>query len=361
MKTLQFQNSIGLSPDDLRRYSLVRAINKLGNHAPLDGIEGEASNAVAKICGREASGFFIPPELWQGRRDLAKGTGNLGGYSVQKDVLGSSLIELLRNQTVAFELGARLLSGLVGDVELPKQASPATCRWVAENEQTAPSNLTFGQVGLSAHRLSATSTLGKMLLAQSSVDVEGLVREDFARVLAIAIDRCALAGTGSDGQPLGILGTPGIGQITWGGSPTWLKLLEFEEQLADANALLTTAAWAMSPASATKMKAIPKIAASTVPIFLWESPDASMGRNNGLIGKVNGYPARATQQLGDTHRAIFGNWSDLVIADWIGQDVVVDPYTLADRHQIKVTINMLLDVCVRHPASFSVSTDSAAQ
>ena len=226
---------IGMSGKEVKRWSMVRAIRMLGDrqNPHLDGIEKEASDAVAKLCGRDASGFFIPNEIVHGTREqrelalisgmlhrageLSKtGSGAVGGYTVQTDVLGSSLIELLRNLTVCYELGARKLGGLVGDVAIPSQNGGATAYWVGENDQTTKSNLTFGQVGLAPHRLSAVTALGKMLLAQSSVDVEGLVREDLARVLAIAIDLAAMNGAGNAGEPLGVIGTPGIGGVAFG-------------------------------------------------------------------------------------------------------------------------------------------------
>ena len=88
----------------------------------MDGLEGEASRAVGKLLGRPSPGFYIPNEIVSGLRqyrDLNKGTGTLGGYTVQTDVLEKSFIELLRNVTVCFELGARRLGGLVGDVAIP--------------------------------------------------------------------------------------------------------------------------------------------------------------------------------------------------------------------------------------------------
>ena len=359
---------IGMSGKEVKRWSLVRAIRMMGDrqNPHLDGLEKEASDAVAKLCGRDASGFFIPNEIVHGTqeqremvlmatavRDLAKATGNLGGYTVQTDVLGSSLIELLRNMTVCYELGARKLGGLVGDVAIPSQNGGATAYWVAENAQTTGSNLTFGQVGLSPHRLSAVTALGKMLLAQSSVDVEGLVREDFARVLAIAIDLAGLAGSGAAGQPTGILSTAGIGSVSFGAAATYAKILDFETQVANANALLGSLAYVADPSTRAKLKAAAKIG-STYPTFIWEK-----GSKPGE-GEVNGYKAVATKQI-PSSKLLFGNFSDLVIADWIGMDVVVDPYTLADKHQIKVTINMLADVGVRHVGSFCASSDSAAQ
>jgi hypothetical protein len=143
--------------------------------------------------------------------------------------------------------------------------------------------------------------------------------------------------------------TTGIGAVTFGGAATWAKLLEFEQAVANANALVGTPAYVTTPNVRAKLRQKVKVPESTFPVFCWSDDN-----------RIAGYRTAVTKQvLGD--KVLFGNWADLVIADWIGMDVVVDPYTLADQHKIKVTINMLADVAVRHVGSFAVSSDSGAQ
>jgi hypothetical protein len=77
-------------------------------------------------------------------------------------------------------------------------------------------------------------------------------------------------------------------------------------------------------------------------------------------GLVNGYPAYATKQV-PSDKVIFANWNDLIVADWAGIDIVVDPYSLSLNGQVRVVVTILTDVGVRHPVSFCVSTDSGAQ
>jgi HK97 family phage major capsid protein len=379
VKPVDTSPDVGMSRAEVKTWSMVRGLNCLANGKPLEGLEKETNEAMERKVGQGTRGLFIPNEIMHGhpddrmalallfrdifalmgmrngKRDLsATGGGNVGGYTIQTDVLGTSLIELLRNLTVIFDLGARKLGGLQGDVAIPSQSGGATAFWVDENAQTPASNLNFGQIGLVPHRLSAVTILSKRLLAQSSVDVEGTVREDLARVLAIAIDLAGLAGTGNGGQPLGILNTPGVGSVTFGAAATWAKVLDFETQVSNANALLGSLSYVTTPNTRAKWKAATKIAASQYSNFLWEKGGAP-GE-----GEVNSYRAKATKQIA-SDKVIFGNFNDLVIADWIGMDVVVDNITVSDKHQVKVIINMLADAALRHAGSFAVSTDSGAQ
>jgi hypothetical protein len=58
---------------------------------------------------------------------------------------------------------------------------------------------------------------------------------------------------------------------------------------------------------------------------------------------------------------VFGNWNDLIVAEWAGMDVVVDPYSAKKTGQIEVTMTLWTDIGIRHGASFCISSDSGAQ
>lgn len=327
-------------------FSIVRAINQLAKNGHLEGVEKEISDATAKHVKRDAQGFFIPNAV--AKRALNANTGSAGGYTVDTDLQSGSMVELLRNKTKVAGLGARMLTGLVGDVAIPKHTGGATAYWLGETESATDSQQTFGQITLTPHRLVGTTPFSKQLLAQSSVDVEGFVREDIASVLAIAKDLACINGSGADGQPRGIINTTGINAgVTFGGPATWADVVQFETDIYTDNAETENMAFLTTPATQGKWKTIER--ATNTGLFLLD--DDRM---------ANGYRFEVTNQV-PSNRVIFGNWADLVMADWDGIDVVVDPYTLAKSGQIQITVTLMTDVAVRHPVSFSVSTDSGAQ
>jgi HK97 family phage major capsid protein len=330
-----------------------------------------ASEAMAKTCKRTPEGVLLPGEILKvrgGRSSLfrnkypvtaerALNATNFaaGGAFVQTDILGGMLIELLRNAPKVVKMGATTLSGLQGNVAIPRQTGAATAYWLDELSNVTPTQQTVGQVGLTPRRLTAATAFTKQFLAQSSVDVENFAREDIMMILAIAKDLAALFGTG-DNQPLGIYNTSGIGAVTFGASATWAKVIAFETVIAQANALMGPLGYLTSPGTKGVWKAAPKTA-STNANFLWGN----------MVGddQVNGYDADATNQIPNTGtgaNAVFcGLWRELIFGEWEGIDVVVDPYTLSLAGQIRIVTNVLTDVCVRHPQSFCVSTDAGNQ
>lgn len=352
---------IGMNNSETEEYSVVRAIRNMANFKPIDGLEKEVSDAAAKVVGREAKGFFIPHDIMKKQivnsiggvlNGLESGDATKGGYVVGTEVRTNDMIELLRNKMLLADMGATSLTGLVGNIAIPKIGGGATAYWLPETGDITPSEQSFKQLGLVPHRLGADTAYSKELVNQTSLAVESFVRGDLMSVLAIERDRAGINGSGNDGQPLGLMNVDGIGSVTFGAAPTWQKVVDFETALANSNADLGAMGYLTTPSVRGKWKTTVKVANTAH--FLWEN-----GSQPGS-GMANGYRAEATKQVPD-NKVIFGNFSDLILAEWAGVDVVVDPYSLKKTGQIEVTITIWVDNGVRHEGSFAVSSDSGAQ
>ena len=378
---------IGMNKKERRRYSLCRAINRLGSNQPLDGLEKEASDAAAKLYRREphAAGFIMPHDVsMEGDAEMAQAMLRVSptlrhtayGQAMQRqlqtnvfaqagalvavDFLAGSFIELLRNRVLLTQLGVGTMSGLVGNVAIPRQNLAATAYWLAEGDAVTATKQSFAQLAATPRRLAAQTAYSKQLLAQSSLDAEALVRDDHVRIIAIAKDLAGIAGTGG-AQPLGILNGPttdstgggnNVTTVTFGAAATWANVVKFEQQIQTANADLGTMQWLTNPTVRGKWKTAVKVA--NYPVFLCSDDNT-----------VNGYPTNITNQLGTTgthaNKCIFAAWGQAMFFDWAGYDVVVDPYTQAANNQVVVTVNLFTDFGVRHWPSFAISTDSGAQ
>jgi HK97 family phage major capsid protein len=380
IRKAQVTKGVGMEAKDVKRYSLARAIAScVENKGQIDNcFEKDVSDQYKKQCGRElkisSNGFMVPPEVVMGlnrndpllrnaplhsrtpgRRDLNVTAAAQGGDFVQTTIQ-TPIIEILRNRMVTQRLGIQMLSGLQGNIAIPRQTGAATAFTLAEQAALAKSTQIINQVTLSPKRVGAFNSYSKQLLLQSSVDVENFVRDDLMKVLAIKLDYLVLQGQGG-AQPLGVKNTTGIAAITFGGAATWASILQFEQYLALANADIGRMSFVADPNARARWKNIPKIAASTFPIFLWENGNWNDGSND---GEVNSYRAACTNQI-DNSQVGFGNWEDDILAMWGGYDVVVDPYTGAGNATVNIFINAFVDNCVRHAASFAWSVDPGNQ
>ena len=361
-------SEIGLSSREARSFSILRAVNALANPGDRAAQEGakfefECSRAVSDVLRKSPQGFFVPMDVQ--KRDLTVGVNADGGFSKQTTVLGGAFIELLRNKMYLQQLGATILSGLVGDIAIPKQSGGATAYWVAENAAPTESQQILGQIAMAPKTIGAFTDIGRKLLLQSSIDVEAMVRNDLATVLAVELDRVGINGTGIAPQPRGILNQSPTVTIVAGGTnglaPTWANAVALETAVSVGNADVGTLGYLTTTKVRGAFKGTQK--ATNLP-FIWEN-GATPGE-----GIVNGYRAVATNNVPSNlvknasgaicSAIIFGNFADVIFGLWGGLDILVDPYTGSSAGTVRVRVLQDADVAIRRAESFAAMVDALA-
>ncbi len=354
-------SDIGMSDREVRSFSFVRAINALAN--PTDrraqeaaAFEFEASRAAAERLGRASRGITVPIDVLA--RDLLVGTSTAGGHTVQTDLMAGDFITLLRNRSYMMQVGT-VMSGLNGNVAIPRHTTAATAYWVAENGAPTESQQAFDQVTLSPKTVGAFTDFSRRLTLQTSIDVESFVRNDLATILALEIDRVALHGSGASNQPTGVAATAGIGSVaggTNGAAPSWANIIALESAVAVANADVGNLAYCTNAKVRGKLKAVEK--ATNTGMFVYTEGSTPLNGYNAVItNQVSSTLVKGTS--GSTCSAIFfGNWRDLMIGMWSGLDLLVDPYTGSTAGTVRVVALQDVDVAVRHPESFAAMLDA---
>lgn len=364
---------LGMTDKEVKRFSLVRAINAMANpdnsrFRKAAEYEFEVSSAAAEKLGKESRGLIIPADVLRAnlngemsQRDLVVGTTTAGGHTVATDLLAGSFIDLLRNRAVMMQL-ATILGDLNGNIAIPRQTGGATAYWVAESGDTTESQQAFDQVTLSPKTVGAHTEISRKLLLQSSLDVEAFVRRDLATTLALAIDLAAINGSGSSNQPTGILNQSGIGDVAGGANglaPTWNHIVDLETEVAIDNADIGSMAYLTNAKVRGKLKKTFVDSGSNAE-RVWDtrSPTAPL----------NGYQSLVTNQVPSTldkgsstgvcSAIIFGNFADLIIGMWGGLDVVVNPYSKDVQGTVRITALQDIDIAVRHPQSFAAMQDA---
>lgn len=341
---------IGLTEKEVKRFSLFNVVNALAN--PSDrrareaaAFEFEVSEATAKRSGKDPQGLMVPYQVLS-QRDL-----NSADESdlFSDDFRGGEFIDVLRNSSSVMQAGARMLTGLSGDVAIPKKATAASAAWIAtEGGAATESEMTTTSVTMVPRQLAAFTDITRQLRQQSSLDAEALVRDDLAQSLALAVDLAALQGSGASGQPTGIKNTSGINTVDFGTSPilvpSYAKVVDMETAVAEDNALVGNLAYILPAAMFGGLKTTEK--ATNTAQFVVEPG-----------GTINGYRAIVSNQCtaGDM---FFGNFSDLLVGMWgAGVDITVDPYSLSTTGSVRIVAFQTIDVAVRNAVSFCLGND----
>ena len=337
-------NDLGLSEREVKQFSFVRALNYLCNIGDNKAREAaafeiEVGEAAAKKYERSTNGIVVPNEIL--RRDLTVGTPSAGGNLVANELLASSFIELLRNRMAMMQAGVTMLTGLQGNISVPRQSSAATAYWVGEGGSPTESQQGIDQINMTPKTIGAYVDYSRRLLLQSSIDVEGMVRADIARVIALELDRAAIYGTGSANQPLGLINTTGIGSQTITSAGTFVEYIGMETDVAVANADAGSMRYIINAATRGTLKSTSIV--GTEPRFVYENDE------------INGYPVIVSNQL-QSNDCLFGDFSQFVVGMWSGLDLTVDPYAGATAGTVRIIALQDVDYAVRQPGAFCFGT-----
>ena len=338
------QSSEFLDKKEVKQFSFLRAINALASPADKQAqeaaaFEREVSDEAAKRYGRPAKGIIVPNEVL--KRDLNVGTAADGGNLVSTELLSGSFIEILRNKMAIMEAGVTMLTGLEGNISIPKQDGTTSAYWVGEGGAPTEGQQSFTQISMTPKTIGAFTDFTRRTLLQSSIDIEAFVRDDIAKKIALELDRTAIYGTGSSNQPLGLKDTSGIGSQSLTSFGTFSEYIGMETDVAVANAEGGSMKYLINASARGALKSTEK--ASNTGMFVFE--------NN----QINGYDAIVSNQLANND-AIFGDFSQFIVGMWSGLDLTVDPYAGATAGTVRIIALQDIDYAIRQAGAFCFAT-----
>lgn len=355
-------SALGLSSKETKQYSIFKAIRalKFGATNPKffeeAAFEIECSRAVAKQLSRElTSNILVPGEVLQrplgeaAARAMATQPGSKGGYLVNVENMG--FIDILRNRSVALSMGARNISGLVGNVSFARQTGKATVSWQGgEGASITATDQALGQLSMTPKTAIAITDVSEQLLRQSTPSAEQFVMADLAADIAIdGVDYVTINGTGG-AQPLGIKNTTGITSGQDAATATYAKILAFVSTAGGANAIRSNPGFVTNTAGAAVLMQKQRFTSTDTP--LWEG--------NMLDGQLVGFRAMSSEQLASSN-LIFGSWGEIIIGDWGVLELAMDNGgTRFNQAQVGIRAMWMVDVLIRYPQAFVVSLNLSA-
>ena len=300
-----------------KQFSLLGAIRSVVDNKPMDEITRAMVEAgKQEMRGMTANGQIqLPVE----QRTITV-TGEGGEHD---DVVSTDLFDVLRplqNKLALADAGTRFLTGLVGDVQYPIMSN-GSAAWEGEITEADDANITFSNVKLQPHRLSATIEVSKQFIMQDSTGAEMAIRDEIVEAIAQKLEATIFGNANTSGQPQGIF---------YGSSDTvsdFAGICEMEADLEEAK-VLGPYKYVMSPKAKAALRGMIKGTNATGMVYENEAVDGVPAISTGLI---NG------------KRVAVGDWGHTVLGQWGGIDLVVDPYTKAKNASVVITINAWFD------------------
>lgn len=326
-----------------KRFSLLRAIGE-----SISGTYSDESLAViergrAQMSGMETVGSLLIPV--EDRAAVVAGTPANGGNVIDTDLL--DIMTPLNANLILAQVGANIVTGLTNNVSIPKYTG-TTANWAGETAAAEDGTGTFSKQGFSPKRLTAVTYISKQMLAQDSLGVERMLRDQIVRAIAAKLESTIFgAAATSTLKPDGFFTTvPAAGGVV-----DWKKIVELETKINSSNALQGNLAYVIHPSTLGKLKTTVKDASGAGGFLIGDN-----GLLNGYKCLVTTNVASGLQTAKDEYGAIFANWADYFIGQWGALDLTVDPYTMAGEGQIKLIVNAYFDAGTRRDESFAKTT-----
>lgn len=311
------------------KFSLLKAINDVANNRQLDERAQEvvaAGQNEFRKAGQNYLGQIILPI--EERADIQATVATAGQENVAEDKLG--ILEPLRANLVLVQAGASFMTGLVGNVSIPAY-SGSSVTWADEVNAADDGAGKFSEVSLEPKRVTAKIDVSKQFLIQDSNSAEEMLKRDIVAAISNKLEATILGnGAGSSAQPTGMLN--GVTADT--AAITYKDIVKMESDLEEAN-VRGDIKFIVSPTAKADLKTTVKNQNS----FLMEG------------NEVNGYPVLCTSAVAGKG-VIFGNFADLVIGQWGGIDLTVDPFTQAANGKVRLVINAYFDAKPRRKEAF---------
>ena len=309
----------------MSNFSLIKAINDVVNNR---NINEDALNVIEmgatemRKSGLSYSGQIQLPVEERGDA-VAATVATDGKEIVATDKL--NILSPLRGKSILAEAGATFLTGLVGNISIPNYTG-STCGWKGELEAADNGKGNFGSVELSPKRLTSYIDISKQFLTQDSVGAEEMLRADIVNSLVAKLEQTIFGDAAGDNtKPAGIFNGAEVA------APSYQGVCEAEAAVTDYSG---EKRFVMSPTAKSAFKQATISGTKSDLRLLLED------------GEVDGYPVSDSSNVVAGGYA-FGDFSELVVAQWGGIDIVVDPYTLATKNAIRLVINAYFDAKVR--------------
>jgi hypothetical protein len=333
--------------------------------SPVPGLDLGPSREIAEEMrrrpGRSFQGIPCPIEALSLRSGYARGlerrdtistglpTGGPGGNLIATNLDASRYVDALRARTVVRQAGAQVISGLVGNLDIPRMKQTAQVSWFAEGSNIARSDEQFDKISFTPKHCGAIVAYSINMLLQSTPDIEMIIRDDLSRLLALDLDRVALVGSGQGAEPLGITRNPAIAKIT----PTefeYINNVAMRATLSGKNVPIESLGFiGNSRVDAWSLSALDAMSRPLGKSLVYMNyPDYTS--NVCTAPAVTGPPALAAI----VNPLVLGAWSDLFITFWRELDLRASDQVQSawDTGGVEVRAIMDADVNVRHPESF---------
>lgn len=323
------------------KFSFIRSLNAIVNGQQIDGVNKEVINqgqAMLRSAGLVSGGQLVVPTQY-----LRSGVVTLADNAIQSTMVDQ--MNVIADSLVFTKAGA--FYGVYNSEFVLPSMSQSTAVWADENADSTDGAGTITSVKLSPKRLTAFVDVSKKFIAMDNIAAEQMIINDIVSAVSRAIEKAVLGkAAGSTTQPAGLFYVA----PTVKGAISYANVVKVEENLVSANGFTGSASWIVNPKVKTLFRTTAKVTNGQVIM-----EDSNTALSYPLY--TSNYVASGLQTGLDEYGAALADWSKLVIAQFGDAiDLTVDPYTLASKGEVRITVNFYADAAFRNSAYYSTAS-----
>lgn len=332
---------------ETKEFRLLSTINDIVNNRTIDEVDMEVIKRGRDQMTQSGQSYSGQIQLPVATRALdgnisavnkyTANTYNGGNEAVQTDKL--DILGGLYANLGATQAGATVMTGLVGNVEIPTY-SGTTVGWGTEFANASNGTGTFGSIQLTPKRLTAFVDISKQFLIQTSDAAEAMLRQDIINALSAELEKAIFKVSAATSNAPARIDTSAttITKATaladWAGIVSNLESANF---YGDFRVVI-------SPALKASLRGC--------------SVDSGSGRFLFEDGELDGYPTIVSSNV-ESGYGFVGVFNELILANWGAIDITVDPYSQAAAGKVRIVVNAYVDAALRRAGAIQAFDYSA--
>ncbi|MFZ2656296.1 MAG: phage major capsid protein [Victivallales bacterium] len=296
------------------------------------------------------SGVLLPLSV------LDRAFDTTAGASIVETRYGS-VIPTLQAHSVVMKAGAEVVNfsgGAQGNFVWPRFETGSSAICVAEEGNGGDDTITMSAPSTTPHTLTCTMKVSRRLMALADKNpAQQIVENELRRAITSQIDRLAIAGTGTNDEPLGLLYNPDCNALTTSGGLTYSQICDAIRNIEEGNADISGGDLSLITSSKVKK------ALMEAPLFPASPPSAGATPTWSHIPGVNCYHSNHVPDTFSTDKSgmIVGDFTALAIVFHSGICIMRDPFTNAASGAVQITAFVEIDILPRYTKSFTICKD----
>lgn len=264
------------------------------------------------------------------------------------------VIPTLQANSVVLKAGAEIINfsaggGAQGNLAFPRFETGSSAICVAEDGNGGDEDFVMSAPTMRPHTLTCKMKLSRRLMALADREpAQQIVENELRRAIGSQIDRLAIAGTGTNDEPKGLLYNTDCNTLETSGGLTYDEICDAIGSVEEDNADISGGDLSLITSSKVK-KALMK-----TPIFT--GTGTPIWKN---IPGVNCYHTNNVPDNFSTNKSglIVGDFKALAIVFHSGITIMRNPFTHAKTGAVEISAYVEIDILARYPKSFTICKD----